>query len=370
MKYIVYLTTNTQSKINGINKIYVGVHKTENPDIFDGYIGCGCYTNKPSTYMYPKTPFQCAVKKYGSAAFKRIILHIFDTAKEAYDMEASIVTTSFIKESHTYNVAIGGIGGSLYIQLPEWHSKPLYQFNKEGELVKKWESTLEASEFYSEYYSRFDWAIADHYLFLDSYWARTDTIDVKLYSNSHKGYTYLYNKDGKLVAEFPSRTSCAKALGCTPQSVSKAIKTSSILKNCYPSDILTDCFEVKPRVALKDAEIFIYNVNGEFVGKGIGKEIMNIIQLHSYKSIWSAIYSNNGWYKDYYLSLTEVDKVPSKLHNNHKCVDVYDKYGNFIETLNSLKDVKEKYSINSAELNRVLKGIKQHKQYIFKYSSK
>ena len=35
MNYIVYKTTNL---ING--KIYVGVHRT-NPDIFDGYIGCG-----------------------------------------------------------------------------------------------------------------------------------------------------------------------------------------------------------------------------------------------------------------------------------------------------------------------------------------
>ena len=35
MKYIVYKTTNL---ING--KIYIGVHRT-NPDIFDGYIGCG-----------------------------------------------------------------------------------------------------------------------------------------------------------------------------------------------------------------------------------------------------------------------------------------------------------------------------------------
>lgn len=36
MKYIVYLTRNVKN-----NKIYIGVHKTENPDIFDGYIGCG-----------------------------------------------------------------------------------------------------------------------------------------------------------------------------------------------------------------------------------------------------------------------------------------------------------------------------------------
>lgn len=36
MEYIVYLTVNT------INKhIYVGVHKTVDSNIWDGYLGCG-----------------------------------------------------------------------------------------------------------------------------------------------------------------------------------------------------------------------------------------------------------------------------------------------------------------------------------------
>lgn len=62
MKYIVYLTKNKESKINGINRIYVGVHKTENPNVFDGYIGCGVKIQQASSYMNPKSPFQYAVK--------------------------------------------------------------------------------------------------------------------------------------------------------------------------------------------------------------------------------------------------------------------------------------------------------------------
>ena len=96
MKYIVYLTTNLKSQINGINRIYVGVHKTENPSIFDGYLGCGCYINQPSTYMYPKTPFQYAVKKYGVQSFRREILFIFDNKQDAYNKEAEIVNTDFL----------------------------------------------------------------------------------------------------------------------------------------------------------------------------------------------------------------------------------------------------------------------------------
>lgn len=52
MKYIVYQTINV---IN--NKIYIGVHKTKNPDIFDGYVGCGCSIHEPNMYNNPKTPF-------------------------------------------------------------------------------------------------------------------------------------------------------------------------------------------------------------------------------------------------------------------------------------------------------------------------
>ena len=57
MKYIVYQTTNLSN-----NKIYIGQHKTKDPNIFDQYLGCGIKVNMPSSYENPCSPLQYAVK--------------------------------------------------------------------------------------------------------------------------------------------------------------------------------------------------------------------------------------------------------------------------------------------------------------------
>lgn len=49
MKYIVYKTT---CLVN--NKIYIGVHGTENPEIFDGYIGDGISSYFTYYIKHPK----------------------------------------------------------------------------------------------------------------------------------------------------------------------------------------------------------------------------------------------------------------------------------------------------------------------------
>lgn len=87
MTYIVYLT------INLINfKKYIGVHKTENPDVFDGYLGCGININIPSTYKYSKNQFQYDVNKYGTDKFRRITLLVFDTEDDANDLLSKLTT--------------------------------------------------------------------------------------------------------------------------------------------------------------------------------------------------------------------------------------------------------------------------------------
>lgn len=138
MKYIVYLTICTAN-----TKIYIGVHQTIDPDVFDGYIGNGVNINTPSSYKKSKTPFQYAVNKYGVDKFRRVTLRVFDTKEEAFALEAAIVTEEFIRRPETYNIQLGGAGGcaqSRYVKV--------YMYDLEGNFVKEFESAFECNRYF------------------------------------------------------------------------------------------------------------------------------------------------------------------------------------------------------------------------------
>lgn len=137
MKYIVYQTVN---KIN--NKIYVGVHGTETPDEFDGYLGNGVSVYRPATYMNPKTPFQYAVKKYGVKNFIRTTLQTFDIEKDAYKLEEQIVNKEFLKREDVYNLALGG-------RLPDCANprKKVYMYDLDGNFEREFDSLNSAGRF-------------------------------------------------------------------------------------------------------------------------------------------------------------------------------------------------------------------------------
>lgn len=362
MKYIVYLTTNKKSKINGQYRIYIGVHGTENPEIFDGYIGCGVKIQQPSTFKYPKSAFQYAVKKYGVEAFERTTLFIFDTEEEAYKKEAELVTQEFINLEYTYNSVLGG-------QLEE-RNIPLYQFDINGNLVKKWKNSREAGDFYGYPITRFQGPKVNKCLFLNSYWSTTNQIDITEYSSkSLTNYTYLYSKSGKLLAEFESQAKCADFIQYDKGELSRAIKSQSLIKNqYYVSNSIVDQFVPKPRNNYKDQTYYVYDINSNFIGKFVGKELMNAINLHSWNYIHNIFEHNKNWYKDFYISLEKINTVPPKRFGNGICVDIYDKYGNFIEQLKSVKEVRNKYHVPASKIRNIQQGDRYFGDYIFKYS--
>ena len=131
LKYIFYITINS---ING--KFYFGVHRT-NPQVFDGYIGCGIARQSQATL---DIAFHKAVKKYGYDNFKRTTIKVFDTKEEAYEFEKLIVTPTLLKSKQCYNTTIGGIGGGNEIQ-----KKTVYQFDLNGNFIRSYKSARDAA---------------------------------------------------------------------------------------------------------------------------------------------------------------------------------------------------------------------------------
>jgi len=213
MKYIVYQTVN---KVN--NKIYVGVHGTETPNEFDGYIGNGVSIYRPATYLNPKTPFQYAVKKYGIKSFIRTTLKIFDKEEDAYKMEEEIVNEDFLKREDVYNLALGG-------RLPDCANprKKVYMYDLNGNFEREFDSVNSAGRFLNPSAvgaGHLPRAIKEGHQFLGHQFSyekvpfmkklkcrKMGTVD-KPYIGGKVGR---FNDEGKLLETFNTMTDCVKA---------------------------------------------------------------------------------------------------------------------------------------------------------------
>jgi group I intron endonuclease len=110
MYYYLYKVTNL---IN--DKIYIGVHETSN--LNDGYLGSGKLINR-------------AIKKYGKSNFKKEILEFFENRELMYERETLIVNEEFLSKRISYNLVLGGLGGSISINRKP-HTKPHTEKTKE-----------------------------------------------------------------------------------------------------------------------------------------------------------------------------------------------------------------------------------------------
>lgn len=359
MKYIVYCTTNLVN-----NKIYIGVHQTENPDKFDGYIGCGIKITMPSTYMNPKTALQYAVKKYGTKNFNRVTLFIYDTAKEAYEKEKEIVNEDFIKQNNNYNMILGG-----GFERP---TEPIYQFDDSGNLVKKWNTLTEASEFFNCPIKSFKNATLYKEKLFGYFWSREELINRKEYSNgTPKKPVYKYTKGGKLIKEFDSLTQCSEKENKLVSSLITAIQGENLVdKEFYYSFTLTDEFKPKPRISLRGKKFYLYSLDGIYLQEFENcKALQEFMGVKSYSSVHDVIFRRNGLYKEYQIKLEKFDKInPVEKRCIKKKVDVFDKTGRLLGTYDSVAEAARTYNAKLSSVNRVLRGLANTTSgYIFKF---
>jgi len=361
-KYIVYQTININN-----NKIYVGVHKTKDPSIFDGYIGNGVNIYHPSTYVKPKYPFQYAVKKYGTSSFRRSVLYIFDNDKMAYNKEAEIVNEEFIKRSDTYNVILSGkIHPTYYIR------SCIYQFDLQGNLVKKWNDIYDVSEFLCTWKESVYSAIRHKSRLYNFYWSYSDSINLSEYSSPNESRkVYQYNKDGKCIAIYNTIGEAARYNNVQPGHIITYIKAGTFSKGEYfYSYELYDEYVSKPRLDLKGKTLYLYDLDGNFIKSEFIVDFKREFDIHTYKEI-SNIILNKSSLKGFQIRLEYTETIEKYSPKNKKrAVEVYTIDGSLVGEFESVTLACKTLKLDSSTVSKILRGVaKTTKGYTIKYKN-
>lgn len=355
-KWIVYCTTNIVN-----NKIYIGVHKTSDPDVFDNYIGCNVKVNHPSSYMNPTTPFQFAVKKYGPSKFKRAVLKVFNNEEDAFKMEADIVNLDFVKRRDTYNASIGGNGGRP--------GKPVYQFDFSGNFLKKWDSVTDVCEFYNILWNSL-WNAMYYKLSRHGYyWSYEPKINIKEYSNNAGTPVYKYDGDTyKLVEVYESQHEAAKLNGVNYSRIQIAIRGGYKVNNGYFHTSKMESYSGVEKISLKNKTLYVYSLNGDFITELKTKEACEFFKIKSIHTLQLSLRSKTP-HGDYQISLDKVDKMNPVVdkRKQKKKVGRYSLTGDLLEIYDTVTSARKDHG---AGVLRCLKGQQNTcHNFIFKYIS-
>ena len=358
IKHIVYLTMNIQN-----NKIYIGVHKTETPDKFDGYLGNGLWVTDTYLLQHPKEPFHYAVKKYGIKNFKRKTLKVFDNRQDALDLERLLVDEEFIKRSDTYNITIGGGDPPLL-------SKKVYQFDIKGNLIKEWKSETEVCKYY-ESKVQFSDIVKNKRSFAGYFWSFTSSIDIAQYTTEFKyGFISQYNKEGILLQTFKNATIAAQKLDLDRNGIVRAVFQKKLYNGCYYLKADVDIAEVlsnKYKPTIGKCRIYQYNLDGTLsrIFETL-TEAVKSLQTTSRDGIKKAILSQTqykGFYWAYEQGLNYFNLVNPGAKPNVKIAQ-YDLNNQLVKIWDSPKDVKKEFPYAL----QVCQGkCKSTKNYVFKY---
>ena len=349
MKYIVYLTTNL---ING--KIYIGVHKTKDPNIFDGYLGNGIFINSPKTYMHRTTAFQSAVAKYGPKNFKRVTLQIFNTEQEALDLENKLVNEQFIKNTDNYNSTIGG-------GVPPILNKYIYQYDLKGNFIKKWDSIKSITDYYSVNKDRIRMVINTKRSFNCSYWSEEyfKQLDTKEYRPSARGSIRQYTTEGIYLNTFKNTTEAANKLDIDRSKITNAICGKYSIEGYWFLKEDETIEEYLDGSIKKEKPVYCYNIDGSY--NKMFQTISDIKKkLKINKPDLKRAIKNNLLLNNIYWSYEKYDNIikenPELVTLTPKKVYQYTLNGEFVKEWNSINECKKEYP----SVLQVLLGKRNH----------
>lgn len=347
MKYIVYQTTN---KING--KLYVGVHKTINPNVFDNYVGNGIKIGY--SLENPKTVYQHALKKYGYDNFVRTTLFVYDTLEEAYAKEGEIVNADFVKNDNNYNTSIGGIIAPIIF-------KSVYQFNNKYELVKVWnEGQLEICEYLGISQNKISYALTHKKILQECIWSYDENPDFSEYTKYRNYNLYQYDFYGNLLNIYKSTKDCSEKTGYSFTSLQDATSHKKKFKESFWTHNPDEIFNIIKMIKLYNRKyIQVYKLSetndiiSEYIDINSAAKELKIEQ----KELRNIIKSNK-LYNGYYYSFSNNIKTSTKVGQYNKDTN------ELIKIWNSVSECAKIHP----KCREVLKGQRNHTHgYTFKY---
>lgn len=354
MKYIVYCTTNIINK-----KIYIGVHLCKSSK-FDGYLGCGVYESKPSSYNKPKTAFQYAVQKYGPKNFKRITIKEFDNKEDAFNLEADIVDRQFLSRKDVYNQVLGGYGGDIFEK-----AIPCYQYDLNGNFIAEFESQQKASIFIGRGVTTINRAIKEKIKAANYFWSleKTDKLNLSEYkTQDNKIPVFQYSDTGEYDCCYESVSDAARVNNVASTNISRSCKLGYKCNGKYFSYKFSSNYSESKSEALKNRKVYQYSLSGEFIAeyesyleaqKSVGKQgLQSAIKL-------GRTFAGFQW------KLEKLDRVDStEIKSKARKVGQYDLNGKLIKIYNTVSECTKDFS----GCRHVLSGKRKTSGgYIFKY---
>lgn len=353
MKYIVYKTINL---IN--NYIYIGVHKTLDPNIFDYYLGNGVYSNRPDTYKYGKTRFQQAIIEFGVNNFRRETLAVFDTDEEAYNLEEELVNERFLSRSDVYNMILGG-------RINRCYGITVYMYNNNGLYCDKFNSYEDAAKYLNVQASSIRRAVLYKYCIKDYYFStiKIDELDLSEFNNIKKIAIYMYSKDGNYIQEFDSYNNAAKVINGSAANVRKSCILGYLVQDQYYfSYIKEKTFDKAKLIQIKTRKVYQYSGQGVFIKEYISQQEAEKENIGS--NITRAIKSKTLCENKFYWGLEKLEYYNKSSRKIRKVVQLDDE-GKVLKTWDSARKCAKE--VGSAVQNVLNNKYKKHKGYIYKY---
>lgn len=361
LKWIVYCTTCSINK-----KIYIGVHKT-NPDIYDYYLGCGCYANNSATYNRAKTVFQRAVQKYGVKSFIRITIAIFNNEDDAYALEANLVNEQFLQRTDVYNTALGGKSGGQIIQ-----RIPCYLYSSKGNFIREYDSQLSASRSLNRNLRTIQRAIKDKikcagYFITNVKYNILDISKMHNYVGSYKIPVFQYDKYGKYECCYESIKDAARVLNYDDTCIGRAIKLGIQYKGKYFTSVFDLEFSNAKSEEINHTEIHQYDLSGKYITSYKNmQEAKNTLGIKA--NIYQAIKLKQicGGFQWSFEKLEKIAPIKPKAGRVRK-IGKFDKDWNLLKEYKSLAECKKE---NGSGMQHVLSGRDEFaKGYRYKYLS-